>query len=161
MHKGLAIIVVLLVLLIVYYVVVNMGDKKEVYVITSNDGSYRTSFEESKSVVKLFDSNAELATYDQVLEAQKAGAQWCSSGWMNDGRGAFPMQGTYPGCGISSVNIWTPDSKKANIIAYGVKPNEEDVRKMRVEKKLSYWILPFYQPVSGDTKPRKWSQYDT
>ena len=101
MHKGLTIIVVLLVLLIVYYVVVHMGGKKEVYVITSNDGGYQTSFEESKSVVKSFDSNAELATYDQVLEAQKAGAQWCSAGWMIDGRGAFPMQGTYPGCGES------------------------------------------------------------
>ena len=53
---------------------------------------------------------AELCTMDEVLAAQKKGAEWCSWGWVKElknvgsnfnmrGSMAFPMQSVKPGCG--------------------------------------------------------------
>lgn len=149
-----AVIIVLLLIIMIY------TGKKEVYLITSGSGAYETFFEDAKKIVKSFDKNAELATLDQVLESQKAGSQWCSTGWVAEGKTVFPMQGVFPGCGAATVNTWGPDTKKANIVAYGVKPSEEEMKKIRTEKNVPYWILPFFQPSSAADKSRKWSQYD-
>lgn len=160
MHKLVVLVVVLLVVLIGYFVFTHLGGKKEVYLITSASGGYETSFADAPRVAKLFDPNAELATYDQVVESFKAGAQWCSTAWMADGRSGFPMQGVFPGCGSNQVNIWSPDNKLANVMVYGIKPSEADAIQLRKDKGITQWVFPFYQPVGTDTKPRKWSQYD-
>ncbi len=160
MTKLVFLIVVLLVVLVGYLVFTRIGSKKEVYLITSLSGGYETSFADAPRVAKLFDPNAELATYDQVNESFKAGAQWCSAAWMADGRSGFPMQGIFPGCGSSQLNIWGSDTRLANVMVYGVKPSEEEANQMRKDKGITHWVFPFYQPVGNDPKPRKWSQYD-
>lgn len=159
MNKVVLVSVIVVLLLVVFFMVMQEG-KKEVYLITSLSGGYDITFEDAKKIVKTFDSNAELATYDQVVASQKAGSQWCSNGWMADGKSGFPMQGVFPGCGEANVNIWGADTKKANIIAYGVKPSEKEMQQMRIDKKVPYWIMPFFQPSSATDKARKWSQYD-
>jgi hypothetical protein len=64
----------------------------------------------------------------QLEEAQKAGADWCSTGWVKGENEAF-----YPittqimnGCGNGSPGIksWTPPDKKAAVNCYGPKPQK-------------------------------------
>jgi hypothetical protein len=60
--------------------------KKEVFHVGDNVFTY----DESKAVCKSLDSK--LATYDQVVDAYKNGADWCSYGWSEDQMALFPTQ---------------------------------------------------------------------
>lgn len=70
-----------------------------------------------------------VATTAQLADAQKAGADWCFSGWVSDGGGKWPIT-TSPisGCGgRQGVIEWTPDSGKAGVNCYGPKPRPNEV----------------------------------
>ncbi len=72
---------------------------------------------------------ATVATTAQLADAQRAGADWCFSGWVADGGGKWPIT-TSPigGCGgRQGVIEWTPDSGKAGVNCYGPKPRPTDV----------------------------------
>lgn len=72
---------------------------------------------------------AQVATTAQLSDAQKAGADWCFSGWVADGGGKWPIT-TSPigGCGgRQGVIEWTPDSGKAGVNCYGPKPRPTEV----------------------------------
>lgn len=153
-----AVIVVLFIIAVLYYTyVVYLSKKSEVYLITSSDGSYQTSFTEALAVAQTFDPSATLATTEQLAEAQAAGAQWCSTGWAADGIRRYPMQVTASGCGSKGIQTWGNDGGKGNVLVYGVKPTLEDVAASGSKLK----ILPFYVPATwaGDTNPVKWSQW--
>jgi hypothetical protein len=105
----------------------------EVFHIPSNKYGY----EEAKEVCKLFD--ARLATYDEVEDSYKNGANWCSYGWSNDQLALFPIQkSTYnelkkiPGhehdCGRTGVNGGYIENKdiKFGVNCYGKKPYAGD-----------------------------------
>jgi hypothetical protein len=157
MGKLIGLVVVLIILAVIYYLYIHKG-KPEVYLITSPDGSYQTTFADALKVAKTFDPDATLATAEQIKEVQSLGAQWCSTGWGEDGVRRFPMQISAPGCGEPGVVAWGPTDPKANVIVYGIKPTQDQVASS--ESKLK--VLPFYDPAisAKDTKSMKWSQWD-
>lgn len=66
------------------------------------------------------DYGARLATMSELTEAQKQGAQWCSSGWVSDNEnGVYPMQQEISGCGTRGVNTFGP---RGNVNCIGAKP---------------------------------------
>lgn len=159
MNKLAIIIVLCVVIVLAYYVYITQYARKpEVYLITSIDGSYQTSFADALNVARTFDSSATLATPDQINAAQAIGAQWCSTGWLSDQSRKFPMQMYASGCGGPGLQNWGPASPVANVTVYGVKPTQDQVTASGSKLK----VLPFYGPATnaGDTKLVKWSQYD-
>lgn len=98
---------------------------------------------------------AQLATKNQVIRAQKAGADWCSTGWVSDYNGAiYPINtSTGIGCGGGKTGImeWTPppsgekgkETSKAAVNCYGIKPRTQDE-----DSQLHKW------------NQTKWNRYD-
>ena len=60
--------------------------KDEVYHIGDNV----FTFDEAEALCKSMDS--ELASYDQLIDAYKSGAEWCSYGWSKDKMALYPTQ---------------------------------------------------------------------
>ena len=50
------------------------------------------SFEDAKSLCKAY--GAELATYSQIEDAYKNGAEWCNYGWSANQMAFYPTQKT-------------------------------------------------------------------
>lgn len=61
-------------------------NKEEVFHVGNNLFNY----DESKALCKSY--GATLATYDQVVDAYKNGADWCSYGWSDNQMALFPTQ---------------------------------------------------------------------
>ena len=136
-------------------------DKKEVYHIPGNKFTYH----DAKAVCKAFDSD--LATYDELNDAYKNGANWCSYGWTKDQLGLYPTsqnhfnkmkkkEGHEYDCGIPGINggfISNPHTRLgAN--CYGVKPkksmleseylNNEELypkseKELLFDERVKYW----------------------
>tara|TARA_B100000900_G_scaffold166850_4_gene141656 strand:- start:36 stop:836 length:801 start_codon:yes stop_codon:yes gene_type:complete len=109
-------------------------DNNEVYHIPGN----RFTYNDAKAVCKAMGS--EMATYDQLNEANKKGASWCSYGWTKDQLGLYPTsqsdwkvlqkkEGHEYDCGLPGVNggyvsnVYT----KLGANCYGVKPKKSDL----------------------------------
>jgi len=76
---------------------------------------------------------AKVATTAQLEQAQKAGADWCFSGWVADGDGKWPVTtNPIPGCGWLGINNWTwQDANgvpKAGVNCHGPKPRPTEVK---------------------------------
>ena len=112
---------------------------------------------------------ARVATYAELDEAQKNGANWCSTGWVSDrgNRNAFyPITyDTMGGCGNGRSGIidwignddWfgqgTGKGFKAGVNCFGNKPEEKDIKKI---------ILPGNAANSSGVMPfnkYQWSRY--
>ena len=65
---------------------VEPGRLQEVFFVAGN----RYTYEEAPSVCAVY--NAEVATYDQVVDAHSKGAEWCGYGWTVGGMALFPIQ---------------------------------------------------------------------
>ena len=79
---------------------------------------------------------AELATYDQVVDAYKSGAEWCSYGWSKDNMALYPTQkSTYDAlqrvpeehrndCGSPGINggVFDDKSLRFGVNCYGKRP---------------------------------------
>jgi len=119
-------------------------DEEEVFHLPHNKYTY----EKAKEACELFDSR--LATYDEVEDSYKNGANWCSYGWSNDQLALFPIQKSMynelkriPGherdCGRTGVNGGYMKDKnlKFGVNCYGKKPyaGEDDLNYM---KKFSF-----------------------
>ena len=68
---------------------------------------------------------AQVATKTQLAEAQRNGADWCFSAWVQDSTtGQWPITtSVIGGCGgRQGIIEWTPDSRKAGVNCYGNKP---------------------------------------
>ena len=111
-------------------------DTNEVFHIPHN----RYSYEKAKETCELLD--ARLATYDEVEDSYKNGANWCSYGWSSDQMILYPIQKSMynelkkiPGhqhdCGRTGVNGGYVEDKnlKFGVNCYGKKPyaSEEDL----------------------------------
>jgi len=104
-----------------------MRNNPEVFhaVRPSASGKYVLSRDGARAVCA--DYGADLATYEDLVAAQQAGAQWCSAGWVtnNDPNGKnvlYPMQEALDGCGNAiGVNGWGGGFGAAN--CYGIKPS--------------------------------------
>ena len=65
------------------------GAKPQVFHVKDNIFTY----DDAEAVCKAY--GAELATYQQLVDAWKNGANWCSKGWVKDQLALFPVQKEY------------------------------------------------------------------
>lgn len=108
----------------------------------------RYTYEQATEACQMFDSR--LATYDEVEDSYRNGANWCSYGWSSDQLALFPIQKSMynelkkiPGherdCGRVGVNGGYIENKntKFGVNCYGKKPyaGEDDLAYM---KKFSF-----------------------
>ena len=86
-------------------------------------GGYNWTKAEAEAICKKF--KGRLATYAELEEAQRLGADWCSTGWLSDKNDTFyPITtSTQFGCGNGSAGIkqWNPPGGKAGINCFGIK----------------------------------------
>ena len=111
-------------------------EKKEVFYVSGNSYTY----DEAPALCAAYE--ADLASYDQVMEAYSGGAEWCGYGWSQGGMALYPtQQATWEslqqevdqskrtGCGRPGVNGGYFDpSTKFGVNCYGVKPGNKDVK---------------------------------
>jgi hypothetical protein len=106
------------------------------------------SFTEAEPLCRAF--GAELATYDQVKDAYKAGADWCNYGWVKGQLAVYPTQKeTYEklqhgpehermSCGLPGVNggYFPNEEQRFGVNCYGPRPAESalDERMQQAEK---------------------------
>jgi hypothetical protein len=110
--------------------------KREVFYVSGN----RYVYEEAPALCAAYD--AELASYDQVMEAYAGGAEWCGYGWTQGGMALFPtQQGTWEAlmqevnqgdrtkCGRPGINggYFDPNTK-FGVNCYGVKPGDKGTK---------------------------------
>jgi hypothetical protein len=73
---------------------------------------------------------AQVATDQQLIDAQQKGADWCSTGWIagNTNKAKYPITTSIQGGCASKAGVaeWTPPSNKANVNCYGMKPKSKD-----------------------------------
>ena len=101
--------------------------KKEVFHIANQDYTY----EQAKC--KCDSYNAQLATYDQLVDAYNGGAEWCTYGWSNGQKAYYPTQKCNwekkgpeekLKCGNPGLNggFFADPSLKFGVNCYGKKP---------------------------------------
>ena len=116
------------------------NDDGEVFHVPKNKYTYN----DAADVCKRLDSR--LATYDEVEDAYKNGANWCSYGWSEDQMALFPIQKSVynelkkiPGhehdCGRPGVNggYISKKNSKFGVNCYGKKPYITDKDKSFME----------------------------
>ena len=127
----------------------------EVYVVYAN---VRVSSKDVDSVAKAM--GAQVATFAQLSDAQKDGAQWCKGAWITN----FPkgLQAWYPMqylkatgvCGSKPLNHF-PGTNITAVTLYGIKPKSKS---MKIGD-LLYKVMPWYQPVVKDNEGKyQWSR---
>jgi len=108
------------------------GSGKQVFNVNRN----LYSFSEAEPLCRAF--GAELATYDQVKEAYKSGADWCNYGWIKGQLAVYPTQkATYDklqhgpehermSCGVPGVNggYFPNEDQRFGVNCYGARPVE-------------------------------------
>jgi hypothetical protein len=111
-------------------------EKKEVFYVSGNNYTY----DEAPALCAAYE--ADIASYDQVMEAFSSGAEWCGYGWTQGGMALYPtQQATWEalqqetdqskrtGCGRPGVNGGYFDpATKFGVNCYGVKPGNKDVK---------------------------------
>jgi hypothetical protein len=135
--------------------------KEEVFHVANSIFTYN----QSKEVCKAY--KGRLATYKDMENAYKKGADWCTYGWSDNNNIFFPTQSTtidklskIPGhehdCGHEGVNggYIADENSKFGINCYGVKPEPTEADKIlkailpqtpineqdiEMERKIAYW----------------------
>ncbi len=110
--------------------------KKEVFYVSGNEYTY----DDAPAVCAAY--GADLASYDQLMEAYASGAEWCGYGWSKGGMALFPTQDSTwtmlqaeadtskrTGCGRPGVNggYFDPNTK-FGVNCYGTKPGNKDTK---------------------------------
>ena len=105
---------------------------EEVYHIGDNAFNY----DQANALCKSMDS--ELASYDQLIDAYKSGAEWCSYGWSKDKMALYPTQkktwdklqkapeNKRDDCGSPGINggVFKNTNLKFGANCYGKKPSK-------------------------------------
>jgi uncharacterized protein YoxC len=110
--------------------------KKEVFNVSENKYTYADAEPLCRSL------GAELATYDQVHEAWKQGADWCNYGWVKGQSAVYPTQkSTFDKiqstatnddqrlmCGLPGINggVFDNPDLKFGVNCFGNKPDQSD-----------------------------------
>ena len=118
---------------------------KEVYHVPGNKFTYH----DAKAICKAFDGN--MANYNQLVDAQKKGASWCSYGWTKDQLGLYPTskiafnklkekEGHKYDCGLPGINGGYVDNPHIKLGAncYGYKPKISELEKKILENDNLY-----------------------
>ncbi|XP_060632874.2 stabilin-2 isoform X1 [Anolis sagrei] len=74
-----------------------------VFHVRSQKGQYKLTFSQANKTCA--DEGATIATYAQLVYAQKANYHMCAAGWLADGRAAYPTAFPSPKCGGGVVGI--------------------------------------------------------
>jgi hypothetical protein len=108
------------------YHLASTPDKPEVFNVSENIYSYA----EADAVCKAFGSS--VASYEQLVESAKKGANWCNYGWSADQRVLYPvqkavwnkMQDNYGGNKGACGQVWPGEFNKVNFaVQGGYQPN--------------------------------------
>ena len=137
--------------------------KKEVYHIPGN----RFTFHDAKAICKAFDSD--IASYDQLKNAQQNGASWCSYGWSEDQLALYPTNkddwnklknksdNKYD-CGLPGIN--GGHLKNTNIKmganCYGIKPEKSKLEKDLELNENNPLYSKTYKEYVFDTRVNQW-----
>lgn len=154
--------------------------RKQVFNIPGNYYSYN----DAKTLCTAY--NAELATYQQIENAYKNGAEWCNYGWSDGQMALFPtqqktfnnlqtIQGHEHDCGRPGINggyIANPNVK-FGVNCYGNKPkitqDEEELMKTSspypktmqdivFQKKVDYWKTKVSEILVSPFNYKMWSE---
>lgn len=116
---------------------------KEVFNIDDNDFTYRGA----RLACEALDSR--LATYAELVDAHKKGANWCNYGWSANGMALYPIQKAYyktlkkkgcnKKCGKPGVNggFFQNKNLKFGVNCYGNKPKPDDTKIVFTKKKCN------------------------
>ncbi len=135
----------------------------EVFNIAENVFSYG----DAEAVCKAY--GAELATYDQLVDAYKKGANWCNYGWTKGQLKLYPIQKAYwdelqenepdrrDDCGLPGINGGYEENKNMQygVNCYGVKRSptaEENLKQAYVsdkDRELMEKVARFKQQLSS------------
>uniref|UniRef100_A0A803TJK6 Stabilin 2 n=1 Tax=Anolis carolinensis TaxID=28377 RepID=A0A803TJK6_ANOCA len=74
-----------------------------VFHVRSRKGQYKLTFSQANKTCA--DEGATIATYAQLVYAQKANYHMCAAGWLADGRAAYPIAYPSPKCGGGVIGI--------------------------------------------------------
>jgi hypothetical protein len=141
-------------------------DSVKVYnYVTDNKYTYNDAIEICKSL------DARLATYDEIEDAYKNGANWCSYGWSDDQMALFPIQKSVynelkkiPGherdCGRPGVNggYFLNPNVRFGVNCYGVKPPITDAEKAMMDSKRNNFYPKTAEDALVDTKVEFWKK---
>ena len=135
--------------------------KDQVFHLSENKYTY----DDAKAICKAYD--ARLATHEDMTDAYKNGADWCSYGWSADKMALFPTQkdkwdklqklkGHEQDCGLPGVNggYINDDKVTYGVNCYGPKPSiskseaermrerpfyHKNMKELKFDDKVSYW----------------------
>ncbi|XP_007894517.1 tumor necrosis factor-inducible gene 6 protein [Callorhinchus milii] len=85
-----------------------------VYHRESRKGRYQLTFKDAKQLCKYEGGN--LATYEQLMYAQRIGFHVCAAGWFDKGKVGYPIVKAGPNCGFG----------RTGIIDYGYRSNKSE-----------------------------------
>ena len=130
----------------------------EVFQVQSPAGTYQVAQADAAATCAIF--GAQVASTAQLTQANQAGAEWCSSGWLSDSNNAsYPITtlANVGGCGSGqspAIETWTPPSNLANVNCFGVKPvpGTENVLPFN-SINWSFNLLPGQSYASGAQNP--------
>jgi len=136
---------------------------KEVFHIPGNKFTYH----DAKSVCKAFDS--EIATYDQLKDAQQNGASWCSYGWTEDQLALYPTNekdwnklqnksdNRYD-CGLPGINGGHIKNThiKMGANCYGIKPEKSKLEEDLELNKNNPLHAKTYKEYIFDKRTNEW-----
>ena len=160
----------------------NISREKEVFNISDNVYTYY----DAKALCKAY--NAELASYDQVNNALKDGAEWCNYGWSKNQMALYPTQKSTwermqkgakeyrDDCGRPGINGGYFDDPKLRfgVNCYGIKPKptKKDLKLLnyrpmpglsKKEKEFNKRVQEFKNNLKENTilpfKPYNWTKY--
>jgi hypothetical protein len=108
-----------------------------------NIGDNLFAYDDAEAVCRAYGS--ELATYEQVVDAYKKGANWCNYGWTKGQLALFPIQSSFwekyqenepdtaDDCGMPGINGGYFENKNMQfgVNCYGVKRSPKGDEKMR------------------------------
>jgi len=131
------------------------SSQKEVFNISQNEFTYS----DAPLVCKSY--NADLASYDQVLESYHKGANWCNYGWSQNQMALYPIQEKFyddlqagpsehrMDCGKPGINggYFDDGNLKFGVNCYGVRPKADKGRLVYLDEKSKDIVNQ--QPVDG------------
>lgn len=130
------------------------GQMSEVYSVGKIGSGHEFQMDVLNELANVFNASR-LATYEDLVDAYRNGAQWGIVGWtMHDGRSVYaqyPMQDHDPKFGGPGVitNHRQAHRIEPHYNLYGPKPSEDEVP-------LGYVVLPFF----ADERGSAWSQFE-
>lgn len=147
----------------------NIDKKKEVFNIDQNIFTY----DEASNICKSY--NSELATYNQLKESHKQGADWCNYGWSSNQMALYPTQkttweklqkneNTKDNCGNPGINggYFQDKNLKLGVNCYGYKPEPNPEQIVYIDDEKIQKQIDIIDLDKIDIRPfnnNKWSEY--